>query len=290
VRAPSAPAALLAALLAVAAAARAGEGADAGVDLPEPEEVESRFPEGERLSGREIYERFIDRRSRESLQKLRIVSRDPGGSEQLSRFELYVQDARDDQGRPTDGVRARTRIDVSDPFDLRHTKYLIVSKDPGPDDEFVYQPSARRVRRVDLKSTNFLGTDYAFNDIAVQNIEDAQYVRLPDEEIDGRPVYVVETHVKETIDVEHHRTIVYLDKQHYVPLRVRYWDDFGVEVKELTAPADKIRAFDDTFVAAESTMRDLRQGTSSTLYVDDLDASPEFGRGVFSVNRLTRGK
>ena len=40
------------------------------------------------------------------------------------------------------------------PFDMRHTNYLMIAKDPGPDDEFVYQPSARRVRRIALKKTD----------------------------------------------------------------------------------------------------------------------------------------
>lgn len=263
---------------------------ETGVRLPEPEEIEADFPEGAQLTGREIYRRYIDRRSRESFQKLRILSRDPGGSEQLSRFDLSLQDARDENGDPSQGVRGRTRIDVHDPFDMRHTKYLIIAKQPGPDDEFVYQPSMRRVRRVDLKSTNFLGTDFSFDDIAVQNIEDAEYARLADEEIEGRPVYVVETHVKETADVGYHRTIVYLEKEHYIPLRIRYWDEHGVEVKEMTAPAASIRSFGDTWVAAESTMRDLRQHTSSTLLVDELDTSPGFSRRTFSTGRLARGK
>ena len=58
----------------------------------------------------------------------------------------------------------------------------------------------------------------------------------------------------------------------------------------MTAPADKIREFDGVWVATESTVRDLRQTTSSSLFIDELDPRPDFKRGVFSSDRLTRGR
>ena len=260
----------------------------AGVDTPEPASKE--FVGADGLTGREIYQRFLDKRGRESFQKLRIISRDPGGSEQLSRFELLLQDARDEHGEPTNGVRWRTRIDVNDPPGIRHTKYLIITKQPGPNDEFVYQPSARRVRRVELGETSFLGTDFTFDDFGVQYIEDADYRRHPDAEIEDRPVYVVETTPRESSGSEYAKTMVYLEKERLVPLRVRSWDELGVAVKEATAPESKIQAFGETWVATESTVRDLRQNTSSTLFVDELDTQPNFKRGAFTTGRLARGK
>ncbi len=260
--------------------------------LPPPSwsRADESIPEpGERRTGRQIYETFLDNKFRESYQRLRVISRDPGGSEQLTRFEMSLRDLRDEEKRPVGGVNAKMLVKVTAPFDMRHTSYLIVSKDPGPDDEFAYQPSQRRVKRVDLKNTSLFGTDYTFNAIAFQSIEDADYTRLPDEEIDGTSVYVVEANVKETIDVEYHRTIIYLEKEHHVALRTRYWDQFGVEVKEMTAPHAQIRAFGETWVAAESTMKDLRQRTSSSIYVDDLDTNPQFHKKVFAVSRLAQG-
>jgi hypothetical protein len=244
---------------------------------------------GARLTGKEIYQRYIENKFSRSHQNLRVISRDPGGSEQLTRFEARLEDFRNEADEPVDGVVFKMLIGVSAPPDMRHTAYLIISKDPGPDDEFAYQPSRKRIRRLDLKNTSLFGTDYSFNDISFQKIEDADYERLPDEVIDGVPVYVVEANVKQEIDVQYHRTISYLETEHYVPLRTRYWDDFGVEIKELIAPHEKIRAFGDTWVATETTMTDLRQNTNSSIYVDHLDTEPVFHRMTFSVTRLAHG-
>jgi len=256
---------------------------------PDAAEFEEALPEGASLSGREIYERFLENRYRKSLQQMRVVSQDPGGSAQTTVFTIALEDLRDDGKRATDGVEAKMLIEVTGPFDMRHTAYLMIFNDPGPDDEFLYQPSERRVRRVNLKKTPLMGTDYTFDDIVYHDIENAEYVRLPDTVIDGTPVYVVEAHIEDTLDVEYHRTLSYLEKAHYVPLRIRYWDDFGVEVKEMTSSASKIRAFGEAWVATESTMRDLMQRTTSTLLIDDMELDPVFEGDLFSLARLSRG-
>jgi hypothetical protein len=254
---------------------------------PSSAEFEAALPAGGSLTGREIYDRFLENRFRRSFQKLRVVSRDPGGSEQTTAFTLSIEDLRNEPDKAT--VRARILIEVTAPFDVRHTQYLMIDKDPGPDDEFVYQPSERRVRRVGLKKTPLFGTDYTFDDVAYYDIEDADYHRLADSEIDGTPVYVIEASIEETRETQYHRTVSYLEMQHYVPLRIRYWDDYGVEVKQLSAPAASIRAFGETWVATESTMNDLFQRTSSTLHVDHVDTDPDFHAQHFTISHLNKG-
>ncbi len=256
---------------------------------PAAADVEEAIPEGGSLTGREIYERFLENKFTQSFQEMHVESRDPGGNSQTTRFAISLQDHRNKEGEATHGINAKMLVQVSDPFDMRHTAYLMIAKNPGPDDEFAYRPSSRRVQRVDLKNTSLLGTDFTFNDIALQNIEDADYIRHPDETIDGTVVYVVETNVKETIDIEYHKTMSYLEKEHYIPLRTRYWDDHGVEVKEMAAPVSKIRAFGETWVATESTMTDLRQQTSSSLYIDTVDTAPNFHEKIFTVSQLSKG-
>ncbi len=258
--------------------------------VPTATELEESLPEGKTLTGREIYELFLRNRNKASFQKLRVISRDPGGSEQTTRFSTSLKDFRDENDKATDGILAKMLVQISHPFDMRHSAYLMIAKDPGPDDEFAYQPSQRLVRRVDLKNTSLLGTDYTFNDIAFHDIENAEYFRKPDETLEGISVYVIETKIKETVDVQYHRTMMYLEKEHYVPLQVRYWDDFDVEVKQMKSPPRSIRAFGDVWVATESTMRNLRQQTSSTLVVEEVDTEPQFHPRTFSVSLLHKGK
>jgi len=256
---------------------------------PTNSEIEEAIPVGDGLTGREIYERFLENRYRKSTQQLRVISMDPGGSSQTTAFSISLEETRDKNDEAINGVFARMLVEVSLPHDMRNTSYLFIYKDPGPDDEFVYQPSARRVRRVDLKRTALMGTDYTFDDIAYHDIDHARYIRHPDSVIDGTPVFVVEANIEDTRDAAYHKTVNYLEKEHYVPLRIRYWDNHDLEVKEMTAPAEKIRVFGEAWFPTESTMLDLLQQTSSMLLIDEVDMDPHFPSNLFSISRLTAG-
>jgi len=256
---------------------------------PSRQEVEEALPEGGTMTGREIYERFLDNRVRASFQALRVLSADPGGSVQETRFTVHVRDLRAAGGQAVDGILAKTLIQISHPFDLRHTAYLVIAKDPGPNDEFVYRPESRMVRRVELRYSTLLGTDYSFDDLGFQQIGDANYHRLPDQVVDGRRVFVVEAMIKDESESDYGRTRSYIEQEHYVPLRIRYWDRSEVETKEMTANAESIEQFGDVWVARESKMTSHLERTHSTMYVEQLEVDPQFHEGLFSLHRLARG-
>jgi hypothetical protein len=143
------------------------------------------------------------------------------------------------------------------------------------------------VRRVDLRGVGVMGTDYTFDDIQWKSIEDADYVRLPDEEIDGVPVYVVEVKVKPTVASSYKTARTWLEQQHYVPLRTIYRDANGVDQREQRAPAASLHDFNGTWIARESTVSNLKEKTSTTVLVDKLDANVDLYDRHFSHLQLT---
>jgi hypothetical protein len=262
-------------------------GLGAEIEVPTAEEIEDAIPEGESLTGKEIYERFLENKLHSAVQHQKVVSTDPGGSTQTTRFWVRWKDYREeDDGEGPEGVLAKTLVKFSDPFDMRNTGFLMIMREDRASDQWIYSPSTRKIRRVKLRQTSVMGTDYTFADIAYENIEDADYRRLADEEIDHVEVYVVEAVTKPFVDSQYNRTMVYLEQEHYVPLRARYWDQSDVEIKELRAPASSLTEYDGVWVAAESTMYNLKEGTSSTLYIENLDPNPEIADHLFSVFRL----
>jgi hypothetical protein len=76
---------------------------------------------------------------------------------------------------------------------------------------------------------------------------------------------------------------------HFIPIKVRYWDDYDVEIKELTADPSSIRSFGETWIATRSAMRDLLQGTTSRSRLLSLDTEPTFSKLHFSTRRLAQG-
>ncbi len=74
--------------------------AGSAVALPDHAEAEDALPEGGSMTGRAIFDRFLENRLHSAVQYQTVLSRDPGGNEQRSRFWVRWKDYRDNQDHP----------------------------------------------------------------------------------------------------------------------------------------------------------------------------------------------
>jgi hypothetical protein len=238
------------------------------------------------LSGRDVYQCVVDNRFRSYVQDARLVSGDRGSAVQESRLEMTWSSFRDEQERAVDGVLSKTIVRYTEPFDLRFSGYLVVNNDARPNDQFVYLNARRKVRRVNLREEAVFGTDFTFEDIVPHEVEDGDYERLPDQDVDGKSVYVVEVTPKPDENSEYSKFVIHVDKRTCVPLLTRYWDEKGVEVKQLTVIADRIKTVDGVHWPMELTMRNLQLESFTTLLVEKLEPNPKLSRRDFDLRRL----
>lgn len=238
------------------------------------------------LSGRAIYDRLLANRFDAYEQDARLVSGDRARNEQESRMTVMWKSFRDADGEPRKGALSKTLIRYTHPFDLRFSGYLIIHNRDRVDDQFVYLASRRRVRRVNLRGEPVLGSDFSFEDVVPREIENADYRRLADEVVDGRPCYVVEVQPKPGAQSEYSRFQSWIDRERWVALRTVYWDTAGVQSKELTSPAAQVQAFDGVWVPMRTEMRNLLTGGYTILSVDRLVAGPPLDDGEFDPRRL----
>ncbi len=261
------------------------------LETPSAEEIEETLPEGKTLTGHELYERFLKNRKRlrTFIQQGRILSTDPADNPQETRFYLRWKDYRDANDDPVDDLSAKMLLTFVGPRELEHTSYLYIQKGDGRDEQFMYSPDRQRVQRVHIRGQNLAGTDFSLDDflVSLDDIEDASYRRLPDVTIDGVKCYVVEAVMKPAATSRYTRSIASLEQEHYVPLRTRYWDDAGVEAKELTSPHKAIKEFDGVWVPTESTVVDLLEDTRSTMYIETLEPNPKLAEREFALSELT---
>jgi len=270
-------------LLAAAATADPG-GARDGAPGPRGGALEDALPA--EPDGRTIYERVLENRFRAYEQTSRLVSGDRGGAEQESRLRMTWQSFRDGDGRPSAGVLSKSLVKYTHPFDLRYSGYLIQNNAGRPNDQFVYLASSRRIRRVNLRSEAVFGTDFTFEDVLPRELEEASYQRLPDEAVQGVACYVVDVTPTPESDSQYSRFLVAVEKLHFVPIRTRYWDERGVEVKELVADPAQIQEFGGVFIPMFLTMRNLQLDTYTSLHVEELLANPELEATTFDLRRL----
>jgi hypothetical protein len=238
------------------------------------------------LTGEEIYQRVQKNRLHAYVQHARLVSGDRGENDQEMRIRVTWKSYRDEQDQPIKGAWSKTLIRYDEPFDVRFTSYLIVDNADRVNDQFVYLPSRRRVRRVNLRGESLLGTDFSFEDVVPREAEGASHTRLPDEPHEGIPCFVIEAIPKPEVRSEYSRFVLYVEKDHYVPLRTRYWDMAGVEIKELRADPKSIQQFEHAWIPLRAKMRHVVQETWTSIDTEKLEANPALDENVFEVRRL----
>jgi hypothetical protein len=242
-------------------------------------------PETE-LTAREIYRRMLRNRFDSAVQELAIVSFDRAGNEQELRMQQlwkrYLEGS-ESRGR---GVLARTIVRYLEPPDLRKTGYLVINKQDQPSDQFIYLASQRRVRRINLRNQTVVGTDLAVEDLVPRELDDADYERAPDADVGDTACFVVEATPRPEIESVYSKFQAYIEKEHYVPIRVRYWDRKAIEIKELRSPVESIREIEGVFVPLEATVRHLLDETQTSVSVDLLVPNADLPDRYFTERQL----
>ena len=121
------------------------------------------------------------------------------------------------------------------PADVKGTAMLTFSHGLKPDDQWLYLPALKRVKRISSrnKSGPFMGSEFAFEDLGSQEIEKYSYKYLRDEPCGDWQCYVVER----TPQYKHSgytRQIVWGDKEKYRIVKVEFYDRKNSLLKTLT--------------------------------------------------------
>ncbi|ABK43064.1 conserved hypothetical protein [Magnetococcus marinus MC-1] len=111
------------------------------------------------------------------------------------------------------------------PADVKGTVMLTHSHAVKPDDQWMFLPAVKRVKRIASrnKSGPFMGSEFAFEDLASQEVAKYTYNYLRDEVIDGRDSWVIERRPAYAYS-GYTRQEVWLDKVRLQPNQVIYYD------------------------------------------------------------------
>lgn len=122
-----------------------------------------------------------------------------------------------------------------EPADVKGTAFLSYTHATQPDDQWLYLPALKRVKRISSsnKSGPFMGSEFAYEDISSQELAKYTYNYLRDESFDGQECFVVER--RPTDDYSGYtKQQVWVDKQHYRPLKIEFYDRKDSLLKTLT--------------------------------------------------------
>jgi len=123
-----------------------------------------------------------------------------------------------------------------EPADVKGTAMLTYTHGLKPDDQWLYLPALKRVKRINSrnKSGPFMGSTFAFEDLGSQEVEKYSYNYLRDEPCGDWTCHVIERFPA----YEHSgytRQVVWMDSEGYRIVRAEYYDRKKALLKTLTA-------------------------------------------------------
>jgi outer membrane lipoprotein-sorting protein len=165
----------------------------------------------------------------DDASNMRMTLRNRGGEES-------VRELRRQSLESTDEERGDKSIIVFDaPRDIQGTALLSHSRILEPDDQWLYLPALKRVKRISSgnKSGPFVGSEFAYEDLVSQEVGKYEYRFLRHEACGELECAVVERYPRYE-NSGYTRQIVWWDLEEYRVQRIDYYDRKDTLLKTLT--------------------------------------------------------
>ena len=176
------------------------------------------------------------------------------------------------------------------PADVKGTAFLSFSHATTPDEQWLYLPAIKRVKRINSKNKSgpFMGSEFAYEDISSQELDKYTYSYLRDENLNGIDCFVIERYPAYEYS-GYTKQIVWINKNEYRPEKIVFYDRKNSLLKTLIY--SNYKQYLEKFWRAEKMHMTNHQTGKSTLLTW---ANYAFQTGLsnkdFSRNSLKRAK
>ena len=205
---------------------------------------------------------------------------------QTSTRELSIQSM--EMEDPDLGDRSLTVF--SSPRDVDGTAFLSHTKVSEPDDQWLYLPALKRVKRISStnKSGSFMGSEFSFEDFASQEAGKYTYKYLRDESFDGQDCFVMERYPVYK-NSGYTRQIAWIDQNEYRPLKIEFYDRKDSLLKTLLL--SEYEQYKGKFWRAlRLHMENHQSGKSTDLTFDPFNFDTGLTESAFTSSRLNRAR
>ena len=225
----------------------------------------------------------MDRRDRgwkDQRANLVMTLRNRQGQE--SRRELRIKTLEVDG----DGDKSLTIFDS--PRDVKGTAFLSFTHATKPDDQWLYLPALKRVKRISSrnKSGSFMGSEFAYEDLSSQEVEKYRYKWLRDDTLDGKAAMVVE-YYPEYENSGYTRQVVWIDGEIWRVVKTEYYDRKDALLKTLTIEGYR-RHLDSFWRADTMHMVNHQTGKSTEIQWSDYEFDTGLSNRDFNRTALKR--
>ena len=187
-----------------------------------------------------------------------------------------------------DGDKSLTIFDS--PRDVKGTAFLSYSHSLTPDDQWLYLPALKRVKRISSsnKSGPFMGSEFAYEDLSSQEVDKYTYRYIEPTSTAGGTGYLVE---RTPVDKNsgYARQLVWFDEIHWRGHKIEFYDRKNELLKTLEFQGYQ-QYENGKWRADKMVMANHQTGKNTTLYWSDIQFGVDITARDFDKNALKRIK
>ena len=168
----------------------------------------------------------------------------------------------------------------------RGSKYLKIE-----DELWMFFPHADDLVKISghMLRQGMMGSDFSFSDaLEADNLPELYtFTVVGEEEIVGRPTYVIEAEALPGAEVSYAKRKGWIDQERFVPLREELYAVSGKLLKVSTTK--KVEYINGRYIPTEVVMEDqLKRNSSTTMILTHIEVGVEIPEGLLSLRSLMR--
>ena len=236
-------------------------------------------------TGREIMQKVIDaQKVNSSAMDIQMTLIDKDGDTSTRRIQTLILNEND---------LTKTITLFMEPASVRNTRFLTVENEDRADDQWIYLPSLRKVKRIAAgeKDGSFMGSDFSYSDMgsSVSSVDDSTHTILKEESYNSRNCFVVVSVPKTGTDNNNGKYITWVDKISWLTLKVEFYSKDGrTQVKELNS--ENMTNENGHWLAKKIIMETLESGHKTILDIKQVKYDIPLNPGYFTTTFLETGR
>ena len=175
------------------------------------------------MTGRQIMEKQeeLHTANTEVAEKIMILANMDGEAKEKRLLKRWSKEYEDGA--------SKYLLVFTDPADIRGTALLTWENIGAENDQWLYLPAQKRMRRIaqGSKKNYFMGTDFTYEDMDPEDLDSFEYKVLRSEKEQGRDAWVVEAVPatrEKARESGYSKRLMWIDKENFITLKIEFYD------------------------------------------------------------------
>lgn len=191
------------------------------------------------------------------------------------------------------GDLSKMLIRFLEPRDVEKTGLLTWEARDGDDDQWLYLPAVKKVRRIAAsgKKTRFVGSEFAFEDLRPEALALHRYSLVGSDAVDGQECWVIEAVPatdRQASDSGYSKRKLWVRRDNHYSVKQEFYDKRGA-LEKIRTDRKVVNVKGTIWRPDEVEMHNVQSGARTLLLVERRRLESGLDRGLFTETELIRG-